>query len=81
MGYHVDGRPSVLVIAGRKRGGSGHIRAVELDVEVLHQSDGRVVGQVSAAGSRCRAEAVRVSAQVSAEGAGRTSSYSDVGQR
>jgi len=68
----------VIVIPGRN-GGCGHVGAVELDVPVLHQGDGGVVGQVSAAGSRCGAEAVRVLAEDDAEGARGAASHAAIG--
>lgn len=50
------------------RSSGSDVRTVEISVPVLHQRDGRMVGQVSAAGSGRRAEAIRILAQYDAEG-------------
>ena len=70
------GRSKLLLLFGR----CAHVRTVRVAVPVVHQRDGGMVGEVAAAGTRRRAQTVRVLAQDDAEGGRRTAAHS-AGQR
>lgn len=66
----------VVLLGGRwrrrdRRAARAHVRAVEVVVPVLHEGDGRVVGEVAAALAGRGSQAVRVVAQYRAEHGGR----------